>query len=98
MSVEISQKDYQTILRNVCGKKVEEILGYNLFVPNDGLVKQLHIPSKSLKDESNLQFKGWNGTVVGFVDVKKTKWMLKHPTLQQSSKGSTRFCHNLCLH
>ena len=75
----ISQKSYQTVLRNKIGATLKDIFGYNIFPTTEDLFSKINNTKDILQNVVELQFSGPNycGTIAGFVNVKKSlEWLL----------------------
>ena len=75
----ISQKSYQTVVRNKIGATLKDIFGYNIFPTTEDLFPKLNNTKDILQNAVELQFSEPNycGTIAGFVNVKKSlEWLL----------------------
>lgn len=80
----ISQRDTQDILRNTWGKKISEVLGFNIFPPKDNIVRCLNAKKEKLSEQVGLKFEEKsNGIVVATVNVQKyLEFLLSRPGMQ----------------
>ena len=75
----ISQKSYQTVIRNKIGATLKDIFGYNIFSTTEDPFSKINNTKDILQIAVELQFSEPNycGTIAGFVNVKKSlEWLL----------------------
>ena len=60
---DISSRDYHTILRSMIGKRIENVLGINLYVSKNQLEETLKAKANEHKASKNLQLIAYKGTV-----------------------------------
>ena len=69
----VSQKLYQTVVRNKIGATLKDIFGYNIFPTTEDLFSIINNTKDILQNAVELQFSEPNycGTIAGLVNVKK---------------------------
>ena len=74
VNVSISQKSYQTVVRNKIGATLKDIFGYNIFPTTEDLFSKINNTKDILQNAVELQFSEPNycSTIAGFVNVKKS--------------------------
>lgn len=89
----VSQRATQDVLRNTWGRKMEEVLGINIFPPKDAIVKCLNKTKEELGQQVGLELEEKsNGIVVATVNVQKyLEFLLSMPGVNDAitfPKGS----------
>ena len=86
-SLDVSRRDYQLVLRNSIGKQIEDVIKINPFVPRYIMERNLKQRSEKYKQDFEIKFASWNGTVTGYVNVQKAiQWILSNESLRNIIK------------
>lgn len=86
---DISQSAYQNVLRNNIGRKLEDVIGINVFVPKNDMIERLNAIKSSLKNVYDLKYVTYNDTMhmAAFINIKNAiEHLLSKQNMQEAVK------------